>query len=114
MRHFRAEAVIIKKVNDIEIIFLDRERIYVKNCKTGVWTLFHRYFAPRGSYNGGWRQFRHLLLYEWENLDFNHCYRLAFRWNIQSQTTKTGPSLEDIKTIERNKNDRKSNTRNVG
>lgn len=111
MRHFRAEAVIIKKVNDIEIIFLDRERIYVKDCKNGRWTLFHRFYAP---YYKGWAQFRHLLLYEWRNLDYNHCCRLAFRWDVKSQTVSSGPSLKNIKTVERKKDDRKPNTRDGG
>lgn len=103
MRHFRAEAVIVKMVNDVEIIFWSKHEIYVKNCKSGTWTLFHRYFAPRGSYNGGWRQFRHLLLYEWDNLTYSHCFRLAFRWDIQSKTVKSGPMLENVKITERKK-----------
>lgn len=101
MRHFRANAVIIKRTNDIEIIFYSKEEIYVKNTNTGQWTLFHRYFAP---YYKGWSQFRHLLLYEWDNLTYNHCFRLAFRWDIQSKTVKSGPMLENIKTTERKRN----------
>lgn len=101
MKHFMANSVIIKRVNDVEIIFWSREEIYVKKITTGQWTLFHRYFAPKGSYNGGWRQFRHLLLYEWKNLDYNHCHRLAFRWDIQSKTVKSGPMVENVKTTVR-------------
>ena len=88
---------------DIEIIFFNNEKIYVKQTTTGQWTLFHRFFAPKGSYNRGWRQFRHLLLYEWRHLDYEHCYRLAFRWDIQSQRVAKGPDLINVKTQERSK-----------
>ena len=101
MKHFRAEAVIIKRVNNVEIIFWNKEEIYVRNTDTNQWTLFHRYFAPKGSYTGGWSQFRHLLLYEWAHLDYNHAYRLAFRWGILSQNVGKGPDITKVRIIER-------------
>ncbi len=101
MRYFKAEAVIIKRVNNVEIIFWSKEEIYVRNTTTNQWTLFHRYFAPKGSYTGGWSQFRHLLLYEWDHLDYNHCYRIAFRWNILSQKVSKGPDITKVKVVER-------------
>ena len=99
MGRFKAQAVIIKRVDDLTIIFYDKENIYIKDNSHG-WTVFHRWFAPRGSYGGGWKQFRHLLLYE-KNITFAHCYRLAFRWDIQSQANVREPDLTKLKTVER-------------
>lgn len=93
MGFFKSNAILAKAVNDVIIIFWDRESIYVQNTRNGQWTLFHRYFAPRGSYNRGWRQFRHLLLYEWDHLTYAHCYRLAFRLEILSKVVAKGPDL---------------------
>lgn len=99
MGRYKADAVIIRRVGDLTIVFYDKENIFVKDNKHG-WTVFHRWFAPRGSYNGGWRQFRHLLLYN-KSITYNHCYRLAFRFEIQSVANVKGPELSNIKITER-------------
>lgn len=98
MGRFRADAVIIRDVNGIRIVFYNHENIYLRD-EGGSWTVFHRWFAPRGSYNGGWRQFRHLLLYE-KQLTAAHCFHLAFRWDIPSQNS-TAPELSKFKIQER-------------
>lgn len=98
MGRFRAEAVVVRDVNGIRVVFYDRESIYLRD-ERGNWTVFHRWFAPRGSYNGGWRQFRHLLLYE-KNLTSRHCFHLAFRWDILSKSSKE-PDLSKFKIEER-------------
>lgn len=99
MGRFRAEAVIVKRVDDLTIVFYDKENIYIKDDNHG-WTVFHRWFAPKGSYTGGWQQFRHLLLYE-KKITFDHCYRLAFRYDIPSQASVRPPKLNDLKIVER-------------
>ena len=98
---FRASAVIIREIysTGLKIVFYNRETIYVHDDLHG-WHVFHRWFSPKGSYNGGWRQFRHLLLYE-KKIDFNHCYRIAFRWDILSQKVNHAPDLTNIKIEER-------------
>lgn len=99
MGRFKAEAVIIRKVGDLTIVFYSKDSIYVKDAIHG-WTVFHRWFAPRGSYTRGWKQFRNLLLYV-KHIDYNHCYRLAFRWDIQSRANVKGPNLSNLKIVER-------------
>lgn len=99
MGRFRAEAVTIRRVDDLTIVFYDHKNIFIKDGRNG-WTVFHRWYAPLGSYNGGWRQFRHLLLYE-RNITFNHCYRLAFRYDIQHMANVDGPNLDNKPIIER-------------
>ncbi len=98
MGRFRADAVVVRDVNGIRIVFYNHESIYLRD-ELGNWTVFHRWFAPRGSYNGGWRQFRHLLLYE-KKITSAHCFHLAFRWDILSQTTKA-PDISNFKIEER-------------
>lgn len=98
MGRFRADAVIVRDVNKIRIVFYNHESIYLRD-EHGNWTVFHRWFAPRGSYNSGWRQFRHLLLYE-KKLTSTHCFHLAFRWEILSQNAKE-PDISKFKIEER-------------
>ena len=102
MGRFRAEAVTIKRVDDLIIVFYDKKSIYIKDDKHG-WTVFHRWYAPLGSYTGGWQQFRHLLFYE-KRITFNHCYRLAFRWDITHMAGVKAPNLDNKPIIERNNN----------
>ena len=96
---FRAKAVIVRDVNEIRIVFYNHETIYVRD-DTARWHIFHRWVAPRGSYNRGWRQFRHMLLYE-KNITIEHCYRLAFRHEISSQIALSGPDLSKVIIEER-------------
>lgn len=100
MGRFRAEKIIVRDINNIRIVFYDRESIYVRDNMNNRWTVFHRWLAPKGSYNNGWRQFRHLLLYE-KRITFNHCYRLAFRFDIPSQFVYDEPDLSEHKIQER-------------
>ena len=90
----------MRDVNNIRIVFYDKESIYVRNNDTRQWAVFHRWLAPKGSYNNGWRQFRHLVLYE-KRIDFNHCYRLAFRLDIPSQFVSKAPDLSKFTIEER-------------
>lgn len=99
-RYFSHEAVIVKEVKrtGLKIIFYNRESIYIYNSTNG-WTVFHRWFAPRGSYKG-WVRFRELLLRE-KNVDYNHCFKLAFQRDIPSQSVAKGPDLSSFKVEER-------------
>lgn len=94
---FRAKAIVVRQVNDIEIVFYNHESIYVKS-QAGVWVVFHRWEAGLGSYQN-WRNFRTMLFYE-KYIDFQHCHRLAFRYDIPSQVSRApdikGKSIEII------------------
>lgn len=101
MRGYKAKAIIIRETlpSGFKIIFYDSKNIFVYEPRRG-WTVFHRWFAGLGSYNGGWRQFRHLLLYN-KFIDYDHCYRLANRLGISSQIVSGPPDLSKCKTEER-------------
>lgn len=98
MGRFRAEAIRIKKVGELTIVFYDAKRIYVQK-KNGNWTLFHRWGAPRGFYGSSWKYFRKLLMRE-KTITFEHCYRLAFRYDIGFLANVEAPDLEGKKTLE--------------
>lgn len=57
---FRTDTVTIRKVGNLEIVFWDKEAIYLIDNSRGVRYIFHRWFAPRKSYNA-WRSFRQAL-----------------------------------------------------
>jgi len=98
---FRAEAVIVKHVNNIEIVFYNKETIYVKNGDR--WVIFHRWFAPKGSYKD-WEIFKHLLLSS-KHADLTYCYEKALCYEISSQLASRPPDLSKVKIDERGKND---------
>lgn len=94
MGRFRAEAITIKKIGTLKIIFYDSERIYIKDNKHD-WALFHRWGMPRGSYRRSWGRFREAL-WKGTNLDYIECYRMAFRYEIGSMVGYK-PNLADKK-----------------
>lgn len=94
-KYYKAKAVVIREVNGLKIVFYNHETIYVRDLD-GKWTIFHRWFAQRGSYNAEWRPFRYKLLYQ-KKLDINHCYRLAFQHDISTQRVNHAPNLSKFK-----------------
>lgn len=94
MGQFKAkQGVIMRDMERLTIIFKDRETIWVlpKDGSTNV--IFHRWWAPIGSYKAGWGQFRRLL-YREKKLDIATCYRLAHRYGIQSMGTTRAPTIK--------------------
>lgn len=59
MGRFLAERVIVRRVDDLEIVFWDKYSIYVE--WPGFRYVFHRWYPPKGTYDE-WRKFRQLLL----------------------------------------------------
>lgn len=94
-KYYKADAVVVREVNGIKIVFYNSETIYVQD-ENGNWTIFHRWFTPRGSYNSIWRPFRYKLFTQ-KKIDFAHCCRLAFQHDIASQRAKNPPDLSKVK-----------------
>lgn len=94
-KYYKAKAVVIRDLNGIRIVFYDRETIYVRD-EQGNWVIFHRWFAPKGSYNNSWRAFRYKLFYE-KKISSAHCYRLAFQHDIVAQRALHEPNLSKFK-----------------
>lgn len=96
----KRNAIVIKEIKKtgLTIVFYDSKSIYIFNKEFG-WSVFHRWGAPLGSYRS-WRKFRHLMWYA-KRIDYRHCFRLAFRYDISSQKAKKGPILDENSVIER-------------
>ena len=94
MGKFRAEGVRVKHINNITIVFYNKETIYVQT-DYGIWIAFHRWFAPKGSYRE-WEQFKHLLTYK-KKITLGYIYEKALQYDIQSQVATRVPDLEQIK-----------------
>lgn len=93
---FRAKAIVVREIGDIRIVFYSKDSIYVRSAQ-GVWVVFHRWGEHGNDSHRNWSQFRHLMFYE-KTIDFAHCHRLAFRFDIASQVARE-PDLEG-KTVE--------------
>lgn len=100
MAKFRAEGIIVRKLEKVEIIFYDSHSIYVygRNNPTGV--IFHRWYAPLGSYTDGWQDFRRKLL-RYKKLDLNKCFELSHQHSVQSSGTGSRLDLKGKKVIYR-------------
>ena len=89
----RATTIVVRELDAVRVVFFNHETIYVLDRATERWHCFHRWFGGSGSYVNGWKPFRHLMFYE-RGLDIAHCYRLAFRYEINSQVARAGPNLD--------------------
>lgn len=96
MGKFEAEAVLIRRLADLTITFYSSDTIYVATRASKTFTVFHKWFAPRGSYNGAWRDFRRQLLRQ-KRLTLVHCYELAERYGILYTCTARAPKLDQKK-----------------
>lgn len=96
MGRFRAEAVLIRRLTDVVIVFYDRETIYVTPRGNARRALFHRWYAPRGSYQASWGPFRRQLLRQ-KRLDISRCYELANKYGVLYVSTDNAPKLSGKK-----------------
>lgn len=98
MGRFKADKIIVRRLPEVVITFYDKETIYSFPRGFANGTIFHRWFAPRGSYSNGWSQFRRQLLRQ-RHLDMARCHELADKYGILYVGTDRPPKLklEDIK-----------------
>lgn len=94
MGRFRAEAVLIRRTREVVITFYDKETIYVAPRGYANMTVFHRWFAPRGSYQSNWAPFRRQLLRQ-KHLNIAKCCELANRYGVLYIGTVRAPSLKE-------------------
>lgn len=90
---WKAEAVIVRELPEITIVFLNSESIYAFPKDGGRGSVFHKWWAPLGFYTAEWGDFRRKMLRN-KNLTIRDCYRLANRHEVVAQST--GRSLESI------------------
>lgn len=92
MGRFKAKTVKVRKVDGLTLVFRSPKAIYMG--WNGYWAVFHRWGAPRGSYGGGWQQFRHLLYYD-KHITSVHVFELAERFQIPFLTASGAPCLDE-------------------
>lgn len=97
---FVAKGVIVRRLSNCTIIFRDKETIVVQQPNDNGSYMFHRWFAPLGSYTGGWRDFRRKLLRN-KNLDLLSVIFYAQRFDVQIHRTTRPLDLKGRKIIER-------------
>lgn len=74
MGRFKAKGLVVREIENIVIIFWNSHMIYVMGPYGMI--LFHRYFAPRGSYTQSWGNFRRKLL-QYKTLNFDNIFLVA-------------------------------------
>lgn len=99
MGRFKAKGTIVRELPEVTVIFWDWKSIYVYDNR-GRGVIFHRWFAPRGSYTGYWRDFRRKMLLN-KRLDLLRCYEIAARFDVQSIRTHRRLDLSGRKVIKR-------------
>lgn len=82
---FRAKVVTIKELEDVRIIFWDKETIYLIDKKRNCRYIFHRWFSPRASY-GAWNAFR-TSLWSSKHNQLGWYFEQAANWEICSTFT---------------------------
>lgn len=81
MGRFRQRRIIVKVCSEIDIVFVDWNRIYVKVKTSGLWYLFQKYHAPLGTYTNNWRPFKRRLM-KIKNPNFVQVCQLGARYEI--------------------------------
>lgn len=100
MAKFKSSGITVRRLEKVEIIFYSSHAIYIygRNNITGV--VFHRWYAPLGSYTDGWQDFRRKMM-RYKKLDLNKCFELAHQHGIQSSGTSGRINLKGKKVIYR-------------
>ena len=92
---FRAEEVAIRENGSLKIVFLDKETIYLVDTVRKVNYIFHRWFAPRKSYET-WRSFRNAL-WKSNHKQIGWYFEEAATWKIPFTTSFRPVNLEGKK-----------------
>lgn len=92
MGRFKAKKVTIREFDDIIIVFENGDTIWMLPKHSTPNVIFHRWFAPRGSYGNSWHGFRKRL-YEAKNADIGYCHRMADRFGVQTHATLRNPTV---------------------
>lgn len=84
MGRFKQKRIMIKVCEEIDLVFWDWNRIYIRVKNTGKWYLFHKYHAPLGTYTNNWRPFKRRLM-KINSPSFVQCCQLAYQYEIVAQ-----------------------------
>lgn len=97
MSRFKACKILVRRLPDVVIVFYNKESIYCFPRGYSNGTIFHRWFAPKGTYGASWQPFRRKLL-RYKHLDMAKCHELAQYHGVLYVGTDRAPQLKG-KTI---------------
>ena len=80
-RYFKSDYITVKKIDGGEIIFYDRQSIYLYQDGLKYGTIFNNWNNYLGAYGGGWKDFRKRL-WQYKNLTVRRCYELALEFDV--------------------------------
>ncbi len=89
---YRTDKITIKEIGNLQIIFWDKETIYLIDIKRGLRYIFHRWFAPRASYSD-WNAFRSSL-WSSKHTQIGWYFEQAATWEICFTTSRREVDLE--------------------
>lgn len=96
MGRYKQRDIIIREFDEITIVIANRNTIWALNKRGPISVVYHRWFGPLNTYQN-WRRFRERMRAN-KNMTMLDVYRLANRWNIDSQGSTRSPT-ETIKQI---------------
>lgn len=99
-RFFKTDCITVKKIDGGEIIFYDRQTIYLYQEGARYGSLFTSWGAPKGSYRDGWKLFRQVL-WQYKTLTPRKVYELALRYEVVGIVSYTPLNLngKKVRTI---------------
>lgn len=92
---FRTDMITTRQVGELEIIFFDKETIYLVDSNRSVRYIFHRWFAPRKSYDA-WRSFRNAL-WKSNHKEIGWYFEESATWDIPFTATTRPLDLSNKK-----------------
>lgn len=91
--------IIIRDFEELTIVIEDRNTIWALPKHSMPNVIFHRWFGPLGTFEN-WRRFRERMRAN-KNITLADCYRLANRWQVQTQGTTRRPEALKHATLAR-------------
>lgn len=100
MGAYKQESVIRRKFEELEVLILDKQTIWVIPTRASTRIIFHRWFSPPlGSWEN-WRRFRQKL-YHNRRITLNDVYKWARMHGIESMGSTRMPDLTGRDVIEK-------------
>lgn len=94
MGRYKANRIVARVIGELTIIFYNSSSIYIYPCsleQQGY--IFHKYFAPTGTYTRNWKNFRNRI-WKAKYLDFGICCRIAVECGVMSKGAVAPPNLK--------------------
>lgn len=100
MGRYVQESVIIRRFDELDVVILDKQTIWILPKKASTNIIYHRWFSPPlGSWEN-WRRFRFMLVRN-KRITLEYVYSIGAHYGIESMGTTRSPNLEGRKVVEK-------------